>query len=107
VDCICLHRAGSRSVRACYAAGIETVSRKPASRLGSAMIVSTSASAPRACRIALNVGCGPPRLWADWLASAAARSTGVARLNACDGFPLFVLSVDRSRAALKALASLR
>lgn len=82
------------------AAGIETVSHKPVIRLGRDRV------RKRLCA----KGLPHPferRLWsakavADWLASAGgAEHNGVARLNACDGFPLFVLSVGRSRAALK------
>jgi hypothetical protein len=72
-------------------ADIETVARKPADRLGRDRVFPHS----------FERGPWSAKAAADWLASMAARSTGVARLNACDRLPLFVLLLDHRRAAPK------
>jgi hypothetical protein len=88
------------------AADIETVSRKPAGRLGRDRIRKRLYT--KGFPHPFERGLWSAKAVPEWLASAGgAEHMGVARLNACDRFPLFGLSVDRSIAAPKTLAGLK
>lgn len=80
------------------AADIKTVFREPAGRLSRDRV--RNCFYAKGFPIPLNVGCGSPRL-TDWPASAGGVEHGRHTSQGVRQVSLLVLSMDRSRAALK------